>query len=80
MKIIEFIPIKYYCSPTETEDDTSLYLTKTITGRVELCSGTEIMVDMADGQFICEFYPFVDVTKDFKSLYDFDKTIISEGK
>ena len=59
MKIINFCPITTFYEQTHinSEDDPTLYLVRTISGRVELETGTEIMVDMADGQFISEFCP-----------------------
>lgn len=59
MKVINFCPIATFCEQPHitSEDDPTKYLVRTITGRVEVATGTEIMVDMADGQFITEFYP-----------------------
>ena len=54
---LKFIPINDYVNPKGTETDNTKYVVKMLpkkNGRLYVMTGTEIMTDMAHGQFIYE--------------------------
>lgn len=57
MKELKFVSINEYTSPKGTETDNTKYIVKMLpkkSQRLYLATGTDIMTDMAHGQFIYE--------------------------
>jgi len=59
MKELKFVPISEYENPRGTETDNTKYIVKMLpkwkrNGRLFVMTGTEIITDMAHGQFVYE--------------------------